>query len=261
MQTAMPEAVLYTTSELSLTMLREVRPSGDTLICGGQLIHAGRSIAMSEVFIVQEAADGGEDRLIAHGTSRAAVFPPLEDPPEPIELPPVELPAYETPDPYRRPVEGEPVPAEAWESMSGLEICRAQIAGELPKPPLAHLTGINLTAAEEGTVSFEMPCTGWHTSPAGSIQGGFTALLADIALQGSVMTMKPAGIRFAGIDLKVNYLRPVYPDGRMLTAVGRVRHAGRTLAVADAELLNADGKVVALATGSSIFLWDDVPDD
>jgi acyl-coenzyme A thioesterase PaaI-like protein len=35
------------------------------------------------------------------------------------------------------------------------------------------------------------------------------------------------------MDLKVNYLRPAPTDGRDLRAHGRVRHFGRTIAVAE----------------------------
>jgi uncharacterized protein (TIGR00369 family) len=55
------------------------------------------------------------------------------------------------------------------------------------------------------------------------------------------------------MDLKVNYLRPVVPDGRDLRAHGRVRHIGRTIAVAESEVTNADGKTVVLATGSAML--------
>ena len=56
------------------------------------------------------------------------------------------------------------------------------------------------------------------------------------------------------IDLKVNFVRPVAPDGRELHAHGRIRHAGRTIAIAEADVRNADGKVVAVATGSAMLL-------
>ena len=55
------------------------------------------------------------------------------------------------------------------------------------------------------------------------------------------------------MDLKVNYLRPVPADGRNLRAHGRVRHVGRTIAVAESEVTNADGKTAALATGSAMI--------
>jgi uncharacterized protein (TIGR00369 family) len=56
------------------------------------------------------------------------------------------------------------------------------------------------------------------------------------------------------LDLKVNFIRPVPPDGRELLAHGRVRHAGRNITIADAEVVNADGKPVAIATGSAMIL-------
>jgi hypothetical protein len=46
----------------------------------------------------------------------------------------------------------------------------------------------------------------------------------------------------------------VFPDGNDMTARARILHSGRTLAVAAAELTNAAGKKVALATGSSMYL-------
>jgi acyl-coenzyme A thioesterase PaaI-like protein len=55
------------------------------------------------------------------------------------------------------------------------------------------------------------------------------------------------------MDLKVNYLRPAPADGRDLRAHGRVRHVGRTIAVAESEVTNADGKTAALATGSAMI--------
>jgi hypothetical protein len=46
----------------------------------------------------------------------------------------------------------------------------------------------------------------------------------------------------------------VFPDGADLTARARVLHRGRTLLIVAAELTNAEGKQVALATGSSMYL-------
>jgi uncharacterized protein (TIGR00369 family) len=79
-------------------------------------------------------------------------------------------------------------------------------------------------------------------------------MLADSALASAIQTTAPAGAALVAIDLKVNFLRPVLPDARELKARGHVRHAGRTLAVAEAEVLNADDKPVALATGSAMIL-------
>ena len=44
------------------------------------------------------------------------------------------------------------------------------------------------------------------------------------------------------------------PDGRDLTGSAEVVHRGRTLAIASCRIDNADGKPVALATGTSMYL-------
>lgn len=97
----------------------------------------------------------------------------------------------------------------------------------------------------------ELPASPWLSTPAGTVQGGATALLADTALACAIQTTLPRGDTFLPLDVKVNYLRPVIPDGRLLTATSKVTHQGRSLAVAHATVHNADGRPVALATGSA----------
>jgi Thioesterase superfamily len=58
----------------------------------------------------------------------------------------------------------------------------------------------------------------------------------------------------APVDLKVYFLRPVLPDGRDLVARGTVIHRGRSMAVGTSDVFDADGKKVALATGSAVIL-------
>jgi uncharacterized protein (TIGR00369 family) len=143
-----------------------------------------------------------------------------------------------------------------WDSLSGAEILDRQLRGELPAPPISELIGMRPTEADEGAATFVLPATEWLTSPLRTVQGGVTAMLADTAMQVAIQTITPAGTAIAGLDLKVNYLRPVMPDGRDLTARASVIHSGRRLAVAQATIENTEGKPVALATGSSMFLTD-----
>jgi uncharacterized protein (TIGR00369 family) len=138
--------------------------------------------------------------------------------------------------------------------MSGLEILKAQLRGDLAYPPLHFLTGLHPVEVAAGEAVFALPCHEWLCSPLGTVEGGAIAMLADSALVSAIQTTAPAGTALAAMDLKVNFLRPVPPDGRELRAHGRVRHAGRTITIAEAEVINADGKPVALATGSAMIL-------
>jgi uncharacterized protein (TIGR00369 family) len=84
-------------------------------------------------------------------------------------------------------------------------------------------------------------------------------MIAEAALAAAAFSTAEAGTATATLDLKVNYLRPVFPDGKELVARARVLHRGRSLAVSGAELLK-NGKQVALATGSAMFLPGRPPD-
>jgi uncharacterized protein (TIGR00369 family) len=248
-QTALPPATAYTTSELSLRVVRPAR-IGAVLTAKGQLVYAGRRIALSEVLVEDD-----EGRLVAQGSSLCFVFPPESPPPAPPTRPrKVVEPEHAEPDPYLRPVIGEVLPQEVWNRMSGLETLTAMAAGELPAPPTRYLTGLRIVEAAPGQATFALPASEWLCPPTGKVEGGVIAMLADAALASAIMTVTPAGTAIAPIDLKVNFLRPGIADGRELLARGTVAHAGRTIAVAHAEVLDADSKRVALATGSALLL-------
>ncbi|MGZ4119439.1 MAG: PaaI family thioesterase [Actinomycetota bacterium] len=250
----MEPGVFGTTSELSMSFLRPASPSSGVLTARARAIDAGRTLGLSEATV-----SDARGKLLAHGTSRY-VFLRIDPPPKPMELVPYEEPAYDTPDPYERPVQGEVYPREIWGSMSGLDVLRASAAGELPPAPFALLFGLKLEDVEEGSLTSVMPASGWFASPARSIYGGITAFFADTAITAAIQTTLPANSVCALVDLKVNFTRPALPDGRMLRARASVVHRGRQMAVARADLVNADGKTYAIATGSAMILegrvWD-----
>jgi uncharacterized protein (TIGR00369 family) len=249
-ETELPAATPYTTAELSLSFLRPARPNG-MLTAGGQAIHVGRSVGLSEAFVIDEETD----RLIAHGSSRLTIFPPLDPAPEPPDaIEPFDSPSSDPPDPYRRPPPDGVIGKDVWSELSGAQILERQLKGELPPPPLHHLTGLTLTEFGEGWARFTMPCTEWLASPTGRLQGGAIAMLADFAMLAAVQTTTAPGLAFAGLDLKVNFLRPVEPADDVLEAYGEIVHSGRTLAITRATVSNSERKTVVLATGSSIHL-------
>ena len=250
--TALPPGKVLTTSELTMSYLRPASVESERLVARGRLIQAGRSLGLSEVTI--EDAHG---RMLGHGTTRCFLFQPVTPVPDPpSELTTLPPPEFETPDPYLRPVAGEVLPQDVWDRLSGIDIMRGLISGELPRPPVAYFTGLRWTEVDEGSATLAIPMTRWFDSPALRIYGGAIAWIADVCLSGAVQTVVPARTAFSPLDLKVHFVRPVSADGRDLRAIGRVVHRGRTLAVATAELVNADGKVVALATGSTLILPD-----
>src|SRR5436190_17458582 len=170
-----------TTAELSMSFLRPVVPKAGAAITGsGQLIHRGRSLGISEAFLFDD-----DDQLISHGTTRCTVFPPVDPLPEPPDDPAdvaQEPPGGDPNDPLRRDVEGEVLPQDEFARRGGLDFLRGVISGELPLPPIYHLTGLRLIEAAEGTATVELPCSKWLSTSAGTIQVGFAAMLAESAL-------------------------------------------------------------------------------
>lgn len=253
-QTELPPATPLTTAELSLRLLRPA-PAGGSITARGRVIDVRRTIALAEVTVTDQ-----DERLIAHGSSLCVLAPESDRPSAPDEpVVPQRLVdgdrETDGPDPWQRPAIGEILPQDVWERMTGLEVLRAQLDDELPAPPIQHLTGLRATEASERQATFAMPAAEWLCAPIpGRVQGGAVALLAEAGLSGAIQTTVPARTALAPIDLKVNYLRPLAADGRLATAAGRVLHSGRRVAVATAEVVDADGRPVAVATGSGMLL-------
>jgi uncharacterized protein (TIGR00369 family) len=251
-QSALPAATPYSTSELSLRLVQPAHPGG-VFTARGRLVHAKRTLGLSEVFVQDQ--DG---RLLAHGSSLCFIRPPLEADASTLGEESRLLTGAEegTLDPYERPVEGEPLAQEIWERMSGREVLEAQLAGSLPLPPVSRLSGVRPIAVGDGTATATLPASEWLCSPLGTVQGGVLAMLADTALACAIQTTVPAGAALAMVDLKVNFLRPAAPDGRELRCFGTVVHRSRSIAIATAEVTDADGRQMALATGSAMILPD-----
>ena len=138
-----------------MTFLGSLPSGGSEIMAHGQLLHVDREMALAEVY-VRDA----HDRLVAHGTSRCSVFPPIES----VQLIPPDEPAAATepgtPDPYlREPPAADRDPLQ--EARDGVELLRAQLRGELPRPPIDQLTGIRLVEAEPGPAVFALPASPW----------------------------------------------------------------------------------------------------
>ena len=245
----------YTTAEMSMTYVRPARIRS-SITARGRALYAGRTMGLSAGEVVD-----GDGRLIAYSTSRMRIFgEPAAGAPSRggTATPPPRRTRLDEPDdgpdPYLRPVSGARIDEADFLARSGVEIIHAQIRGELPLPPMHHLLGIVPTEATLGAASCAMPLSGWLATPFGWPQGGFIVLLADLALGLATQTTLAKGEGMASVDIKVNFLRPVAGDGSMLEARAKVVHRGRSLTVGTAEVLGADGRPVALATGSAALI-------
>lgn len=108
---------------------------------------------------------------------------------------------------------------------------------------------------EVGAIHVELePDAARHYNPLGTVHGGVIATLLDTAAGCSVHSTLAAGEAYTSLDLTVKYLRPVTAESGRLRAVGRVVSRGRRTALAEAQLFDAGGRLVAHATSSCMLL-------
>jgi uncharacterized protein (TIGR00369 family) len=114
--------------------------------------------------------------------------------------------------------------------------------------PFHAALGIDVVEASEGRVRLGVDTTDAQKNLLGTIHGGVLATLADTAMGFAVRTAIDPGRPHVTIDLSVRFMRPASP-GR-LEAVGTVARAGSQIAFADADVVAADGTLLARASGT-----------
>jgi uncharacterized protein (TIGR00369 family) len=129
---------------------------------------------------------------------------------------------------------------------------RAILDGRVPPPPVADLVGIRLTAMEEGRATFELDAEERHSSPLGTLQGGILCVLADAAMGAAYVSLLADGESFATLELKMNYLKPVWA-GRVI-ATAEVIKAGRTVGLVECRLTDEGGSLIAHSTSTCMTL-------
>ncbi|MGE0718912.1 MAG: PaaI family thioesterase [Alphaproteobacteria bacterium] len=145
------------------------------------------------------------------------------------------------------------VPRARAVTMTGLEILRALIAGEFPRPPIAVPLRFLPVAAERGRVVFEGEADASLLNPFGVVHGGWAMTLLDSAMSCAVLSALPAGQAQTTAELKVNLVRPILPTTGTVRAEGTLVHQGRQLATAEGRLVDAAGKLLAHGTTTCVI--------
>lgn len=122
------------------------------------------------------------------------------------------------------------------------------VAGEAPGAAVGELIGMRIVDAQEGRVTFELDAGPQHSSPPGTLHGGILCDLADGAMGCATLSQLEEGATFATVELKINFLKPVW-TGR-LTAIGEVIKAGNTLTLCGCRITDEGGALVAYATST-----------
>ena len=137
--------------------------------------------------------------------------------------------------------------------LDGLGQLQAMVTGEMPHPPIMDTLGMTDLRAERGRVVVEMPAAGFHYNPLGGVHGGVISTMLDTAAGCAVHSTMAVGEFYTSLDLTVKFLRPVTIESGLLTCEGTVIQRGRRTALAQAQLSDEAGRLVAHATSSCMI--------
>lgn len=145
------------------------------------------------------------------------------------------------------------VPPDVMASLSGLELFRKVIAGELPAPPVSEVSNQWLTSVEEGHVTWACSPPPNFINPMGGVHGGWAMTVLDSALGCAVHSALPAGRGYTTMEVKTNLTRAPRV-GELYSCTGQLISLGRRTATAEAKLHDAEGRVVAFGTTTCLVM-------
>ena len=112
--------------------------------------------------------------------------------------------------------------------------------------------GARVAEATPGRVVVELEAGPKHRHGGGVVQGGVITQIADAAMGMSLATLQEDGSWNTTIELKINFVRPAVNG--LLRAIGRVVEIRRTLLFAEADVVDADGRLVARASSTCMVV-------
>jgi uncharacterized protein (TIGR00369 family) len=133
-----------------------------------------------------------------------------------------------------------------------LERVRAMLRGELPPPAASTLIGFRLLEVEPGRAVFELAAGPQHANPMGTLHGGILCDVADAAMGIAYASTLSDGESFTTLELKINFFKPVWTA--RLTATGRVVKRGKTIGMAECDVVDESGSLVARASSTCMTL-------
>jgi len=119
-------------------------------------------------------------------------------------------------------------------------------------PGVAKLIGFRLSAVGNGEAVVELDSGPQHYNPMGTVHGGVLCDIADAAMGVAFATTLDADQSFTTLELKINFLRPVWES--MLQAKARVTSRGKTVGLIECDVTDADGRLMARASSTCLVL-------
>ena len=123
--------------------------------------------------------------------------------------------------------------------------------GKFP-PPIAELLGFTLTSAGSGRATVQFEAQERHWNPMGTLHGGVLCDIADAAMGIAYSTTLAPEETFTTVELKINFLRPVWKA--KLRAEAKIIHGGKVIGLVECDIFDEKGRLVARASSTCMTL-------
>lgn len=130
---------------------------------------------------------------------------------------------------------------------------------ETPRPdapgldfPVATDLGMDATFPDAGHCLVGAEATERHLNPNGVVHGAAIFAVVDTSMGGATMNVLDPGQFCASIEVHLRFLQPLRPGS--FTVDTRVVRAGKRVAQLESRVTDADGQLVATATGTYAIL-------
>jgi uncharacterized protein (TIGR00369 family) len=130
----------------------------------------------------------------------------------------------------------------------GSVAARAEIMDLAARSPFYTWTGMRVLRVEPGEVDVAMDVGPDHLNLRGLLHGGMIATLADTASGLAIRSALGPGRSHATVQLDVQFLRAGGPG--TIEAHGRAVRVGRSIAFAEANVVDGEGTTIARATAT-----------
>ena len=117
-----------------------------------------------------------------------------------------------------------------------------------PIMPFAALLGFSVKSVDTGAAVIEIEMREHHANPSGTLHGGVFCAIADTAMGVAFSTMLADGESLTTLELKINYLKPLW-KGKVL-ASARVVKKGRTTGLVECDVLDENEQLLARASST-----------
>lgn len=136
---------------------------------------------------------------------------------------------------------------------AGLENVLNMCQGIVPPPPIAKFLGFSISDVSDGCVEIAFAADEKiHANPMGTLHGGLLCAIADTAMGLAYATPLDEGEMLTTIELKINFLKPVWNP--TLHAVGKVVKRGQTIGLLECDIFDERNKLVARASSTCMAL-------